>query len=110
MYRHDNDASMSAIGVMAVICLLLFLFVSCVGGNTVEGEIRNYELITVNGVTYDTDLITGVDYYPMEDKPDIVKIYLQDGTVIRTNRSSYTLSNRKADTQDVEEDNEIESN
>ena len=110
MYRHNNDVPLSFIGIMVVIGLLLFLFVSCVGGNTVESEIRNYELITVNGVTYDTDLITGVDYYPMEDKPDIVKIYLQDGTVIRTSRNSYTLSNRKADTQNVEEDNETESN
>ena len=110
MYRHDNDVSLSVIGIMVVIGLFLILFVSCVGGNAIENEIRNYELITVNGVTYDTDLITGVDYYPMGDKPDIVKIYLQDGTIIRTSRNSYTLSNMKADTQNVEEYNETESN
>jgi hypothetical protein len=79
-------------------------------GNAVDNEIHSYELITVNGVTYDTDLITAIDYRHMEDRPDIVILYLQDDTVIRTSRDAYTLSNRKADTQGVEEDNEIESN
>ena len=91
--NNSNDGK-GLVGTIVVCLLLTFLIFSC-SNNMVSHDfdksLQGHTYICVNGEEYKIEDIQSADVKWGCDQPDIITLYMKDGTVVYTQSGTYTV-------------------